>query len=192
VTTETTESFHDFFLASAGVAGALIGLLFVAISVAPQRLLADSALQSHRVRASTALTVFTNALVVSLFTLIPGVGVGYTASIVAALGVLFVAGSLLSLERVRQTQPGALRDASFLVGVLLLFVLQLIYGIRLIANPDSTGALEGICIFVVVCFLVGISRSWELIGGPSIRLTGQVAVRLHDRREHDDDEPRTP
>lgn len=174
----TPEPFHEFFLASAGAAGALVGLLFVAISVAPERL----EVQAHRVRASAALTSFTNALTVALFALVPGIDVGWTVAIVAAIGLRFVLGSLVLLLRGLRTEPGALRDCVFLVGLVVVLGLQLYYGVRLIVRDDDSGAVRGVAVLVIVCFLIGISRSWELIGGPRIALGAELRSTLRDRR----------
>ena len=174
------EDIHDFFLASAGVAGALIGLLFVAISVAGNRLSkAEASAQVHRIRAYAALAAFINALTVSLFALVPGELIGTTSVIVAILDLLFVAASLLSLIRIRGVRLSTLRDALFLVGLAVTFVWQLSAGLDLASRPGDSGSVETIAILVIVCFLIGIFRAWELIGGPSIGITHEVIALVH-------------
>src|SRR6201999_4631745 len=113
--------FHDFFAASAAVVGALIGLLFVAITVSRGRLGEEGGSQSHRIRATAALTVFTNTLTVSLFALIPGLHLGWPALVTGVLGELFVGASLVSLYRVRRAQPGQVWQSLFLAGLAVLF-----------------------------------------------------------------------
>lgn len=177
---------HDFFLASAGVAGALIGLLFVAISVAAERLAQETGAQLHRVRASAALTAFSNSLVVSLLTLIPGHKIGPASVVVAVGGLGFVAAAMISLIRLREAGWTSVRDGLFLLGLAATFVVQLIEGAQVIARPADAGAVNTIAILVVICFLVGIARAWELIGGPSIGLTREVSAMVRGRDDGTD------
>jgi hypothetical protein len=172
---------HDFFLASGGVAGALIGLLFVAISVSVERLARqDDAAQLHRVRAAAALTAFLNALVVSLFALIPGQKIGLAAAIVGGLGLGFVVAALLSLWRVRHARWATTRDAVFLLGLVVVFVVEVITGVQIIVQPAGSGNVNTIAVLVIVCFLIGIARAWELIGGPSIGLKREVTALVSE------------
>ena len=60
-------------------AGALTGLLFVAVSVTPLRNANSGPLVIQQVRAAAALLAFSNALAVSLFSLVPDTNSGYPA-----------------------------------------------------------------------------------------------------------------
>jgi hypothetical protein len=179
----TTASAHEFFAACASVAGALIGLLFVAISVAPERILGPEASNVHGVRAAATLTAFTNALIVVLFGLIPGFNAGSAAVVIAIIGLLFIGGALLRLLPGWRAGQIRLIDLTFLVGLLAVFVIQLITGIGLDRHPADGGDLQVLCVLVIVCFLIGIERAWGLVGGPSVRLHHELFVRVQEHRE---------
>lgn len=184
----TTASAHEFFSACASVGGALIGLLFVAVSVAPERVLGPNASEVHGVRAAGTLTAFTNALTVVLFGLIPGFNAGSAATVVALVGLVFIGGALVRVYP--GWRAGRIRalDLTFLVGLIAVFVLQLIAGIGLKRHPSDSSDLTTLCILVVVCFLIGIERAWELVGGPSVGLGHQIAAVVQERRRSADDE----
>jgi hypothetical protein len=181
------DDLHDFFVASGGVSGALIGLLFVAISVSADRLAREGAqAQPHRIRASAALTAFTNALAVSLFGLLPGEKIGWTSMTVSVAGIVFIAATLLSVVRLRQVSLKTARDLLFLAGLGAVFAVQLAEGWAVARNPADSGAVDTIAFEVVVCFLIGIGRSWELIGGPDFAFTREV-TQLIRRLEREPD-----
>jgi hypothetical protein len=147
----------------------------------------EAAAQSYRVRASAALSAFTNALAVSLFALIPGHKIGPTALAVGLGGLVFVATALLSLIRRRQRGRPMLQDAVFLIGLVVLFTVQMVQGIVVIAKPDNASAVNTIAVLVVVCFLIGIARAWELIGGPSFSFTHELRSLVRDHQNGSDD-----
>jgi hypothetical protein len=186
------EEFHDFFVAAAGVAGALIGLLFVAITVSGDRLAHPDTGLIHRLRAQSALTAFSNALVVSLLALDPGVDLSTTTIIVGITGMLFVLASLISLARTGQLDRHLVRDVAFLAGLVAVFVLQIVTGIHMGDDPDR-GDVNTVAILVVVSFLIGISRAWELVGAPSVGLASEIAAAVRGNHEPTveapDDEP---
>ena len=97
---------------------------------------------------------------------------------VASTGLLFVTASLLSLIRLRAVHRRTSRDMVFLVGLIATFGFELISGIEVLVRPGNSGAVETIAVLVAVCFLIGIDRSWELVGGPSIGIGHEVVALI--------------
>jgi hypothetical protein len=171
----------SFYEASAGVAGALIGLLFVAVSVHQTRTAETGATPPQRISAAAALTAFTNALATSLFTLVEGQSSGTPAFAVAIAGLLFVTGSLLSLR----DDPRRLREVLFLVTLFAAFVAQLITALYVMGHPTDLSAQRTLAVLVVVFFLIGIARSWVLVEGPSFGLAHELTRLVRTKRTPD-------
>src|SRR6266699_1229531 len=67
--------FANFFIASAGAA--LVGLLFVAVSIAPEQMVTRRAPMERPAVAGSAFTALMNAFFISLVALIPHFNVGF-------------------------------------------------------------------------------------------------------------------
>ena len=66
-----SHEYHDFLIGSSQASAALIGLLFVAVSLAPDRVFGSNASAMQRAQAFNAFTALANAFFTSLAGLIP-------------------------------------------------------------------------------------------------------------------------
>lgn len=168
------DDFREFFVAAAGAAGALVGLLFVAISVASEPVVGPTASVRQQVRAATALLTLLSPLVIALVALIPDTDVGYASATYGGLGLLFVAASV---RRLHGTTGGVeLRAALALVGLSVVMGLEVWGGVRLVLTPEDVGGLNVVAAAVIASLAYGITRAWELVGA---RQTG-VGVSVRD------------
>lgn len=164
------EEYRDFFTAAAGATGALAGLLFVALSLPSRQLARTASGTGFRVLASAALLVFTDALVISLAALVPGVDLGWWS---VAGGVCVLAFALAAL-RVRDSAAG--RPYGLAAGLLCIVVFETWAGVRLLRTPSDLGAVRVLCYLVVADLICGMAWAWQLA---SIRDTGLVtSLRL--------------
>lgn len=158
-----TGSFSELFVVIAESAATLIGLLFVAVTVAKRRNDAGSE-EIGDFRAAASLFAFTNALVVSLYGLVPGNNAGYPSLIMGVLGILFVgAGVRTTLAQPVRRQRRS-HQLPLIMGLAAVFVFEIIYGLRLLDNPKASGDLSIIGDVLIASLLIGIGRAWELVG----------------------------
>ncbi len=176
-------SYHSFFSGSVSAAGALIGLLFVAISIVPHKLAGEQASTGFQIKAGLAFSSLINALVLSLYALLPGENLAVAGLVLALVGISSIAGlAVLALRdpelRVRRVAIGVR-----FVGMLSIFTVQLIESLALGSRPHDTGPLSVVCTLVVVCFLVAIDRAWELLGASDTNVVKMLGRELRRRRQ---------
>jgi hypothetical protein len=157
------EEFHEFFTAAAGASGALVGLLFVAITVSPERAHHPDTRVEFGTRASAALLVFSNALVLSLAALVPGVALGWWCA-AGSLGIVAfafaTARSCISELRRRRGGRGPL---GVVAGLLIIAGFEVYVAVRLIRDTSDGGAISDLGYVVIADLAAGISRAWQLV-----------------------------
>lgn len=168
-------SFHDFFGGCASVAGALIGLLFVALSVSPEKLTGEGARAEHQVRAAAAFSALVNTLVIALVALLPGTSLGDWGIGMSSAGLGTTAALIIVLYREHQ-QPISLGDVRLLALLLALYGLQLANALQLDDSPRSVSAISDQGVLAIGFFLFGIARSWRLVGARDISLASTMTT----------------
>ncbi len=172
-----TGDYRDFFVVIATSAATLIGLLFVAMSVAKGKSQARSQVV-REFRSAAALLAFTNPFTVSLFGLVPGTKIGYPSAIVGGVGLAFAAAGVRTTMSLPISQQHRRAQAALIGALVVVFGLQIVFGVQLIIHPHHTGPLDDLGYVLVASLLVGVGRAWELVGDWDTGLFTSIGVLI--------------
>jgi hypothetical protein len=117
---------HDFFLAQAGAAGVLTGLVFVGVSINLQKIVSDPS-SGLAGRAAEALILLVAVLLASVLVLVPAQGAGVLGAEVLVVG-LAAWGWIVAIQLPRLREWGTMRAdlrGSFVLRVVLVQVATL-------------------------------------------------------------------
>jgi hypothetical protein len=156
---------HDFFLATAGASAALLGLLFVGVSINLGALAAKERVDL-RARAGLAFTNLIFVLVIALILLIPdpdptwiGIGLG----VVAALGLIRVARNATSALRERERFRNRLQTLRRISWTVVADLILAFTAWRIWASAGAAAVLSNLMVVVFVLLIGAADISWEML-----------------------------
>jgi len=140
----------------------------------------------RQVRAASALLAFTNAMAVSLFSLVPNTNPGYPAVALGVIGLLFTAAGVRTILSSQATAPQQRQQLRLVILLLLIFGTELTCGIVVLADSRLNTAVQIICYALIASVLAGIARAWELVGERDTGLWASLSVLTGRTRGLDD------
>jgi hypothetical protein len=173
-------AYQSFFAASMGAAAALLGLLFVAVSIAPERTVGTGAPVERQMVAESIFTALTNAFFVSMGGTIPGINLGSVALVLSAFALF------QTLHVAWRLWPRRFTVRSVIQRLVLVAVALAIYGLQFSdasqltrVPPQGTSVGSEInLLFALYAFALG--RSWELLGARRGILSGRLSPTFED------------
>jgi len=167
--------FSPFFVATAGAAAALVGLLFIAVSIAPERIAGPHAPIERRLVASAVFGFLSDTFFVSLTALIPGIDIGLAVIIMGVLYlVTFVPSALVATFRVTGTMR-RIRRGTLPLTATVMFGWQILIGINLARAPTDTSEILAVPLMTLVMLGISLIRAWELLGASRMGLFARLS-----------------
>ena len=166
--------FTNFFLASSGAAAALVGLLFVAISVAPEHIVQANAPIERQAMAASSFTALLNAFFISLGALIP-LNIGTVILLMSTIGLInssFLAWNLLK-ERGRWLNVA--RRVYLILVSFIIYGFEFYNAILIILEPKNVGNIYVLAWLLVGVYGIGLTRAWQLLGARRYGLGGWLS-----------------
>ena len=175
--------FDAYLAAMATAAAALVGLLFVAVSVRDDTIFGPNAVPGGEALAITAFTGLVNSFVVSLLGLIPRTNIGEPAVIMAVIGIV----ATVRLQRRLHTG----RNRIVLGITMLAYAAQLGFGVLLLVDPHDSDQLIQLSFIIFATLIVSLQRAWSLLKGKHLASArGTAATGDHDPPQIGQDQAR--
>src|SRR5438270_5032529 len=155
-------TYANFLVAST----ALLGLLFVSVSIAPVRVFGSRAEPGRQAQARSAFTALANVFFISFTSLVPNQPLGLVVLIIAFVALSQTLSLLLLLPRLWRNRTG-IWATTLLLASGAIYGYEIAMGLRLLARPADTGALTALLLLLLGAYAVGLARAWELLGAHS-------------------------
>ena len=153
----TIPALNGYFSVSATVAGSLIGLLYIAITLRYDYILGPRAPRRNRALAASAFAALANALAISVWALIPGVDLGYPAGIMAVV-------CLYTMFQTHFRTVGQRQAANHLFILSMgVYLFELGLSVLLIWHPRHIQLVYVLSYIVFAALVAALIRSWELL-----------------------------
>jgi hypothetical protein len=180
-------AYTNFLTASTQASAALIGLLFVAVAIAPERVFGTSAESTRKAMALSSFTALANIFFVSFGSLIPDLTFGImvvVAGVVATSQTL----SLLTLLGSWRTEGMLVRGVALFAISAGIYVFEVAIGLQLLYGTPDKALFTELEALMLGIFSIGLARAWELLGAPHSRgafgiLTGWLDRKAGDKTE---------
>lgn len=163
-------SFTGFFAASAGAGAALVGLLFVAISVIPDQAQNPDTQLERQAAIETAFSALLNDFLISIAALIPNANLGYVTVILGSFAAVNTCtlGWRLLTKRVHWTSM--VRRVILILLSLVSYGYEVYFGSLLLAHPNNVDLVYSIVVVLLISYANGVIRAWELVGGRQYKM----------------------
>jgi hypothetical protein len=173
--------FETFFLASSGASAALIGLLFVGVSISPERVFGSDADPRRQAQAVSAFSALANVFFISMASLIPSIVLGAVVTLIGVVSSLQLLGLLLRVRPPSGNIVETARGVILFLASAAIFATEVYLGIVLWQKPAEPSALSGLLEVILGAYAIGLGRAWQLLGAPRIGLLS-YGLDLLERR----------
>ena len=168
------EAYNNFFLASAGIGATLVGLIFVAVSIAPEHNVQANAPIERQAMAASSFTALLNAFFISFGALLPGF-IGPMTLIMSAIGLFNSSLLAWNLLKERERWQNVVRRVFLILVSIIVYGYEFYYAILIILKPNSVGNIYTLAGLLLGVYAIGLTRAWQLLGARRFGLGGLLS-----------------
>ncbi|MEO8973895.1 MAG: hypothetical protein ABI406_20095 [Ktedonobacteraceae bacterium] len=164
--------FNTFFATIAGAGAALVGLLFVAISIAPEQTVRPEAPLERQAMASSCFIALSNPFLIALIALIPNIDAGAVGLTTLALSMTGLFNTFILgwfLMRQPMAWRSVVRRTVFVLVGLGIYGAEFYAGKQLLNPSNVDDSLTLLAALLIGFNAFGLSRAWDLLGAHRYR-----------------------